>query len=112
MAAGHRKLGLRQSSVSKGVDYRIEPPANLRQDAYSRLFQGGPQPPRNRPANQDLDTQFAKALDDPFRLLFEENDFPPFHFGSAFHANEHQARRHVKDRRHAALTVGNGYQHA
>ena len=111
-AAGHRELRLAQCPPAIGGDDRVEPATDLWQNAYARLLQSKLQPLRDRPANQHLYAQLAQAADDPVRLLLKQHDVFALQLGFAFQANQHQPRRHVEDRRHATLTIGNRNQHA
>ena len=110
-AAGHHEFRTVQSSGPIRRNHRFDVTTHMRHHAYAHQFQSSLEPLRNCPANQDPDAQFAQAAHHLVRLLLKEHHLLALQFGFAFQANKKQARRHVKDRRHTALTVGNRNQH-
>jgi hypothetical protein len=84
----------------------------LRNHPYARAHHPRFQPVRNRAANQDFHAYVNEAADDPIWLLFKQHGFLALHLRFALQMHQRQSRRHVENRRHTALTVWNGNQHA
>jgi hypothetical protein len=86
--------------------------ANVWQHLDAGRFESHLEFSRNGAANQDFHAYFNEVADNLVWLPLKEHDFLALQLGFAFQANEHQPRRHVKDWRHTALTVGYRNQHA
>src|ERR1035437_4844326 len=109
---GHHKLPSLQFSSPIGGENGSNLTANVWQHLDAGRFESYLEFSRNGPANQDLHAYFNEVAHDPVRLLLKEHGFLAFQLSFACQTKQRQPRRHVENRRHATLTVGNRNQHA
>jgi hypothetical protein len=108
----HHKLPVLQFSSPISGENGFHLTANVWHHLDAGRFESHLEFSRNRPANQNFDPYCNEAADDPIWLLFKQQGFLALQFNFAFQKNESQPRRHVENRRHMTLTVGNRNQHA
>ena len=109
---GHHKLSSLQFPSPIGCENRSDLTANVWQHLDAGRFESHLEFSGNGPANQDLHAYFNEAAHDPVRLFLKEHGFLALQLSFACQTNQRQPRRHVENRRHTTLTVGNRNQHA
>jgi hypothetical protein len=110
--AGHHKLPSLQFSSPIGGENGSDLATNVWQHLDAGRFESHLEFSRNRPANQDVHPYSNEAAHDLVWLLFKEHGFLALQLRFAFQMNQRQPRRHVENRRHSALIVGNCKQHS
>jgi hypothetical protein len=108
----HHKLSSLQFPSPIGGENGSDLTANVWHHLDAGQFESHLEFSRNGPANQDLHAYFNETAHDPVRLFLKEHGFLALQLSFACQTNHRQPRRHVENRRHTTLTVGNRNQHA
>jgi hypothetical protein len=111
-AARHPELGAPPVPGAKGGEQGLDLAAQMRFHTHAAAFQSQPQWFRNGRAEQHVHAEFRHAVRQRVGRQHAEEEFLSLHFPVAVPAHHQQAGGRVKHGRDAALTIGNGNQHA